>query len=81
MSQPLTIQVPEDLYIPLQALAQQSGKTPEEFTLQWLKETIQKFENDPLEAFIGSVESGISDWTEQSDQYLGEALIESEEHR
>jgi hypothetical protein len=46
MSQPLTIQVPEDLYIPLQALAQQSGKTPEEFTLQWLKETIQKFEND-----------------------------------
>jgi hypothetical protein len=63
MTQTLTIQIPENLYVPLQTLAQQVGKTPEEFTLLWLTAAIQQFENDPVEAFIGSVDSGIPDWT------------------
>jgi len=46
----------------LQTLAQQAGKTPEEFTLLWLTVAIQQFEDDPVEAFIGSFDSGISDW-------------------
>ena len=79
MNQPLTLQVPERLYLPLQTLAQQNGKTPEEFALQWLTAALEQFENDPLEAIIGSVESGIPDWTEQSDRYLGETLIDTQE--
>jgi hypothetical protein len=63
VTQTLIIQIPENLYIPLQTLAQQAGKTPEEFTLLWLTAAIQQFENDPVEAFIGSVNSGILDWT------------------
>jgi hypothetical protein len=31
MTQTLTIQIPENLYIPLQTLAQQARKTPEKF--------------------------------------------------
>jgi hypothetical protein len=63
MTQTLTIQIPENLFIPLQTLAQQAGKTPEEFILLWLTAAIQQFEDDPVEAFIGSVDSGIPDWT------------------
>ncbi|MGF1567356.1 MAG: hypothetical protein ACFCVD_04685 [Nodosilinea sp.] len=66
MTQTLTIQIPENLYIPLQTLAYQVGKTPEEFTLLWLTAVIQQFEDDPVEAFIGSVDSGMPDWTQEN---------------
>ena len=79
MTQTLTIQIPENLYVPLQTLAQQVGKTPEEFTLLWLTAAIQQFENDPVEAFIGSVDSDVTDWTQESDRYLGEDLMNSHE--
>ena len=79
MTQTLTIQIPENLYVPLQTLAQQVGKTPEEFTLLWLTAAIQQFENDPVEAFIGSVDSDVPDWTQESDRYLGEDLMNSHE--
>jgi hypothetical protein len=79
MSQTLMLQIPEELYLPLQTLAQQSGKTPEEFTLFWLAAAIHQFENDPVEAFIGSVDSGVPDWTQESDRYLGDELINTHE--
>lgn len=79
MNQVLTLQIPEDLYQPLVEIAQRRGQSPEEFTLQWLKASIQHFTDDPLEALIGSVQSNIPDWTEHHDRYLGENLLETEE--
>lgn len=79
MSQILTLQVPEELYQPLAAIAQRRGISPEEFTLQWLAASIQHFVDDPLEPFIGSVHSHQPDWTEQHDQYLGEGLLNNSE--
>jgi hypothetical protein len=38
-------------------------------------------ETDPLEGLIGSVESGIPDWTDKHDLYLGEDLNKSSQSR
>jgi hypothetical protein len=76
MTQTLTLQIPEELFTPLQALAQQSGKTPEAFTLDWLMATLRDFEQDPIEPFIGSIQSDIPDWTEKSDMYLGDSIAD-----
>lgn len=79
MSQTLTIQIPDALYQPLLEIAQRQGVSPEEFTVQWLATSIQHFVNDPLEPFIGSVQSNRPDWTERHDQYLGENLVNDHE--
>lgn len=78
MSQALTLQIPEDLYQPLVEISKRRGQSPEEFTLQWLKISIQHFADDPLEVLIGSVQSDIPDWTENHDRHLGENLLETE---
>ena len=76
MSQILTLQIPEEVYQPLLEIAKRNGKTPEEFTTQWLASSIQHFADDPVESFIGSVNSEIADWTENSDRYLAQNLLD-----
>lgn len=78
MSQTLTLQIPDTLYQPLLEIAQRQGVSPEELTIQWLTASIEHFVNDPLESFIGSVQSHIPDWTERHDQYLGENLLNNQ---
>ena len=63
MSKILTLKIPEKVYQPLLEIAQQRGQSPEEFA-------IQHFADDPVEPFIGSVKSNISNWTEKHDRYL-----------
>lgn len=79
MNQVLMLQIPEELYQPLVEIAQRRGQSPEEFTIQWLAASIQQFVDDPLEQFIGAVNSGIPDWSEHHDQYLGQTIINSNE--
>jgi hypothetical protein len=77
MNQALTLQIPEELYEPLVKIAQQKGQSPEEFAEQWLAASVQHFADDPLEPFIGSVQSNISDWTQNHDRYLGDSFLSS----
>jgi len=78
VSQILTLQIPEELYQSLIEIAQRRGQSPEEFTLQWLRVSIQHFTDDPLELLIGSVQSDIPDWTEHHDLYFGESHLATE---
>lgn len=75
MSQVLTLQIPQELYQPLVEIARRRGQSPEEFAVQWLAASIQHFVDDPIEPFIGAIQSNIPDWTEHHDQYLGESLL------
>ena len=74
MTQVLNLEIPEEIYPTLLEIARSRGQSPEEFALQWLMVSIQHFQEDPLEPLIGSIQSKIPDWTENSDRYLGENL-------
>ena len=78
MTQVLNLEIPQEIYPTLVEIARGRGQSPEEFALQWLMVSIQHFKDDPLEPFIGSVQSNIPDWTENSDRYLGENLLKTE---
>lgn len=74
MSRVLTLQIPQDLYQPLVEIARRRGQSPKEFAVQWLAASIQHFIDDPIEPFIGAIQSNILDWIEHHDQYLGDLL-------
>lgn len=50
--------------------------TPEELAIKWLVTAIRDASNDPVENFIGAFNSNASDWADQHDKYVGEALME-----
>ncbi len=77
MGHTLTLQVPNDVYEPLVETAKQRGSTPEELAVEWLVTAIHNAMNDPVERFIGVFGSNISDWADQHDKYLGQALMDS----
>ncbi len=77
MRHTLTLEVPEDVYEPLVETARQRGSTPEALAVEWLVAAIRHAINDPVEQFIGAFRSGIPDWADQHDKYLGRALMES----
>lgn len=76
MGHTLILELPEDLYEPLSKKAQQAGLTPEELALRCLVTLILDAANDPVESFIGSFSSNISDWADQHDKYISETLTE-----
>lgn len=77
MGHTLTLEVPEDAYRPLAETARQRGSTPEELAVEWLVTAIYHAVNDPVEQFIGAFSSNISDWADQHDKYLGQAVMDS----
>jgi hypothetical protein len=81
MSQALTLQIPEAVYKPLLEIAKRRGQSPEEFSLQCLMASIHQFADDPLESFIGSIQSDIPDWSENHDRYLGDNLLLAEDSK
>lgn len=76
MEHTLVLEIPENIYEPLAKTAQRTGQTPEEVAMEWLVIAIQSMLDDPVESFIGAFSSNISDWADQHDWYLGQALIE-----
>lgn len=72
----LTLQVPEELYMPLIQTATQAKQNPEELIVRWLMTAFRQFQNDPLEKFIGAFASNVSDWADQHDKYIGQTLAE-----
>lgn len=76
MGYTLTIEVSEEIYKPLARAAHQSGQTLEALALEWLVLAMHTVQDDPLEEFIGGFASDIPDWTEKSDAYLGQTLLQ-----
>jgi len=74
MSHPLTLDVPESLYQSLVRQAEESGQPPEVLAVQLLTTATQPEAEDPLEAFIGAIDSRGSDWADHHDAYLGGAV-------
>jgi hypothetical protein len=76
MEHTLVLEIPENMYEPLVKTAQRTGQTLEEVAMEWLANAIQPMLDDPVESFIGAFSSPISDWADQHDKYLGQALME-----
>lgn len=88
-----TVQVPDDIYARLAAVARQRGKTPEELLLEWAADVAEQAErqtipaepeigpdHDPIAPFIGAFTFGVGDLAEQHDTYLAEAYADDEHH-
>jgi hypothetical protein len=73
MSHPLTIDVPDDVFLGLSRLALQQGRPPEDLARELVSKAIQELEEDPLLKWIGAFESNVPDAAERHDHYIGEA--------
>lgn len=75
MDHTLILEIPENLYKPLEKTAQHAGLTLEELAIELLRAAITNAEDDPLEDFIGAFNSTIPDWADQHDHYIGQNLL------
>lgn len=73
MGHVLTLDIPDEVYVPLLQQAQQVGKTPEEAVLAWL---IQRLSDDPLLQLAGSFASTVTDVSDRHDAYIGQSFME-----
>jgi hypothetical protein len=76
MGRTLTLKLPEEVYQPLAQTAERTGTTPAQLAVEWLAAASRQATGDPLEPFIGALRTGVPDWPDQHDQYLGQALRE-----
>ena len=74
MSHTLTIEVPDNIYHLLRKTAAQNGQSAEALATQWVSLAVQQLTEDPLEQFIGSLNSQGSAWADHHDQHLGKAI-------
>lgn len=70
MGHPLTLDLPENLYASLVRRARESDLLPEELALQILERASRPLGDDPLEPFIGALDSGGVNWVESHDEHL-----------
>jgi protein involved in temperature-dependent protein secretion len=76
MAHTLQLEVPEDVYELLARIAKQTGQPPEQLAARWLSAATRSLANDPLEKFIGAFKTGISDWADEHDDYIGKSILE-----
>jgi len=76
MPKVLSIELPDEAYDALQKLSQEFGVPAEQLASSWLTKQIQHAVNDPLAKWIGAIETGIPDWAERHDEFIGKALIQ-----
>jgi hypothetical protein len=76
MGQPITLDLPQEVYEPLVDSAQRAGATPEALAIEWLTAVSRFAARDPIESFIGTLRSHLPDWTERHDHYFGQTLTE-----
>lgn len=79
MAHSLTLIVQDDVYEPLLQTAQETGHTPEELVSEWLSRAMRLAADDPVEEFIGMIETGLANWPDDHDLYIGAALMEIRE--
>ena len=77
MGHTLTLEVPEKVYDLLSKSAAHVGQLPEVLAAKLLTEAAERLEDDPLEEFIGTLNSSIPDWTDHHDRYIGKSIVDS----
>jgi len=75
MPKTLTIELPDEIYEGLQKLAEKWQTTPERIASNWVVYEVERVLNDPLEKWIGAIDTGVIGWGERHDELLGEALM------
>ena len=75
MPKTLTIELPDEIYEGLQKLAEKCKTTPERIAADWVVFQADQVLNDPLEKWIGAIDTGVIGWGERHDELLGEALM------
>jgi predicted transcriptional regulator len=76
MGHTLTLEIPEDVFESLEKIAKQTGRTPEEIILHSIATHARQAADDPLDKWIGAFDSGIPDWADNHDKYIGESILQ-----
>ena len=74
MAQKLTLELPDDLYEPLRARADRTGKTPEQIVIASMEAALREPAEDDLLRLSGALASEHADISDRHDEYLGQAL-------
>jgi hypothetical protein len=74
------LDVPNEVYDPLVKTTKLSGATPEQLAIDWLAAISRHAARDPAENWIGAIPTGVPDWWDKHDKYLGEGLKESQDN-
>jgi predicted transcriptional regulator len=74
MPKTLTIELPDEIYEGLQKLAEKWKTTPERIAADWVVFQADQVLNDPLEKWIGAIDTGAHWWAERHDELFGESL-------
>jgi hypothetical protein len=84
MSRGLQLDVPDELFQRIQTKADEAGCPVEAVAISWLeaegkRESIRpaRAAADPLESFIGTMDSGGIAWTEKHDDFLGKQCCDT----
>lgn len=72
MTHTLHLEVPEEVYTSLVKKAWQTGQPPEQLAIEWLAHASRLVADDPLEKFVGALNSRGADWADRHDRYLAE---------
>jgi hypothetical protein len=75
MTQPLTLELPEQVYEALMKTAKRQVQRPEAVAVQWLATASETLLDDPFEQFIGAFSSNAPDWADRYDEYIGQGLM------
>jgi hypothetical protein len=74
----ISIEIPETVYDLLVKRAEEIGQQPETLAAEWLAAAAERTsQDDPLEPFIGAFDTGVRDWADKHDEYLGRALLDN----
>jgi predicted transcriptional regulator len=76
MGHSVTLEIPEDVFESLRKIAEQTGRTPEEVIIQSVTTQTRQAAVEPLDKWIGAFDSGITDWADNHDKYIGESILQ-----
>ena len=74
MSHQIMLDIPDEIYQPLEKEAEKAGKSPATIINEMLTRMIQ-FRRDPLRRWAGTFASGIPDAAEHHHEHLGGDLL------
>ncbi|KXB09010.1 hypothetical protein AKJ60_01235 [candidate division MSBL1 archaeon SCGC-AAA385M11] len=79
MSTTLTLEIPDQIYQPLQRKADQCGKTLDQILIECLGDIVKDELDDPLLKLAGAFASDITDSSGNHDFYIGQELRNNHE--
>ena len=79
MSTTLTLEIPDQIYRPLQKKAKKRGEPLDQILIEWLGEAVKDELDDPLLQLAGAFSSHIKDIGINHDFYIGQELRNTHE--